>query len=108
MIQRMIFASLSIASVGLPPASVASQMISIPNQSAGPNASVPVQMIFSPQNDSVSALQFDLQYDPSAISIVVTAGDAARSAGKSVYYTDLAPGNRRFLIVGLNQNVITT
>lgn len=103
----MIFASFSIASVGLPSASLATE-ISIPNQSAGPNASVPVEVIFSPQNDSVSALQFDLQYDPSVMSMVVIAGDAARSAGKSVYYTDLAPGDRRFLVVGLNQNGITT
>ena len=33
-------------------------------------------------------------------------GDAAGRAGKSVYLADVAPGQKRFLIVGLNQNSI--
>src|ERR1700722_20213442 len=107
MFHRMIGGWLSIACLGLPSMSSASQL-SLPNQFAGPNASVAVQVIFSRQFDSVSALQFDLQYDTSAMSIVVTDGDAARSAGKNVYYADLAPGKKRFLVVGLNQNCIPT
>jgi uncharacterized protein (TIGR03437 family) len=90
------------------PSVLAAAQLSLPNQSAGPNASVTVQVAFSRQSDSVSALQFDLQYDASAMSVVMTVGDAARSAGKSLYYTDLAPGKRRFLFVGLNQNCIPT
>ncbi len=107
MLHRIICGWLGVAGLGLPSILPASQL-SLPNQFSGPNASLPVQVIFSPQSDSVSALQFDLQYDMSAMSIVVTAGDAARSSGKSLYYADLAPGNRRFLIVGVNQNSIPT
>jgi len=97
--------SSSIAFLVVTSLSLAAQL-SLPNQITGPNSSVPAQLTFSPQTDSVSAVQFDLQYDTSAMSILVTVGDAVRSAGKSIYFTDLAPGKRRFLIVGLNQNSI--
>jgi len=100
MMRRMIGALLSMTCLGF-----ASQL-SIPNQSAGPNASVSVPVIFSPQSGSVSAVQFDLHYDTSAMNIIVIVGDAARNARKSVYYIDVAPGHRRFLVVGTNQNSI--
>ena len=54
----------------------------------------------------MSGLQFDLQYDSSAMSLIVTAGEAARISGKSIYYTDLTPNQRRFIVIGLNQNPI--
>jgi uncharacterized protein (TIGR03437 family) len=106
MINRITFASFArITFLGLPLLSSAAQ-VSLPSQSAGPNASVLVSVSFFPQTDSVSAVQFDLQYDASAMSLIVTVGDTARSSGKSVYYADLAPDRRRFLIAGLNQNPI--
>jgi uncharacterized protein (TIGR03437 family) len=85
-----------------------SSQISLSSQSAGPGTSVVISAVFSPQGDLISALQFDLQYDPSAMSLGVTAGDALRNSGKSLYYTDLAPDRRRFIVVGLNQNAIST
>jgi hypothetical protein len=38
--------------------------------------------------------------------MTATIGDATRSSGKSVYFVDIVPGKRRFLNVGLNQNLI--
>jgi len=106
MMNGMICALLAIvACLELPSISLGCQ-VSLPTQSAGPNTSVLVPVVLSPQTDTVSALQFDLQYDTSAMSMTVIVGDAARGAGKSVYFADLAPGTRRFLIVGLNQNPI--
>ena len=62
--------------------------------------------MFQSQGDLVSGIQFDLQYDNSAMDLVAIAGDAARNSEKSLYYSDLAPNVRRFLIVGLGQDAI--
>jgi uncharacterized protein (TIGR03437 family) len=51
-------------------------------------------------------VQFDLQYDGSAMTVVAIAGDALRVSGKSLYYKDLTPNLRRFIAIGLNQNSI--
>lgn len=80
--------------------------LSLPVQSAGPGSSVFISALFTPGADAVSGLQFDLQYDSSAMSLIVTAGEAARISGKSIYYTDLTPNQRRFIVIGLNQNPI--
>ena len=80
--------------------------VSLPDQSAAPGSSVLLPAMFLSQGDSVSGIQFDVQYDSSAMDLVAIVGDAARNSGKCLYYADLALNVRRFLIVGLNQNVI--
>ena len=85
---------------------VFASQISLPNQSAAPGASVLVPVVFAAQASSVSGVQFDLQYDNSALGLSVTLGDPARTSGKSIYVADLAPSKKRILIVGLNQNPI--
>lgn len=93
--------------VGLSQAPVAlSNQLSLPSQSAAPGSSVVFPVVFASESGLVSGVQFDLQYDSSAMSLVVTVGDAARYSGKSLYSVDLAPNKKRFLVVGLNQNVI--
>lgn len=84
---------------------VAAAQLSLPSVSAGPGASLIVSALFTPTAD-VSGLQFDLQYDSTAMSLTAIAGDALRIAGKSVYSQVLSPNEIRFLIVGLNQNAI--
>jgi len=84
---------------------VASQ-VSLPDQSAAPGSSVLLPAMFLSQGASVSGIQFDVQYDSSAMDLVAIVGEAARNSGRSLYYADLAPNVRRFLIVGLSQDVI--
>lgn len=84
---------------------LASQVF-LPDQSAAPGSSVPLPAMFLSQGDSVSGIQFDVQYDSSAMDLIAIVGDAARNSGKSLYYADLTPNVRRFLIVGLSQNAI--
>ena len=84
---------------------VAAAQLSLPAISAGPGASLIVSALFTPTSD-VSGLQFDLQYDSSAMSLAAIAGNVLRIAGKSVYSRVLNPNEIRFLIVGLNQNSI--
>jgi uncharacterized protein (TIGR03437 family) len=80
--------------------------LSLPGQSATPGTSIVLPAVIVSQANSISGVQFDLQYDSSAMALVATLGDAARNSSKSLYYADLGPNERRFLIVGQNQNVI--
>lgn len=80
--------------------------VSLSDQSAAPGTSIVVQVAFAAQGDPISGVQFDLQYNSSAMSLAATVGDAARNSGKRLYLADLAPDKRRFLIVGFNQNLI--
>ena len=73
---------------------------------APPGSSILLPVTFASQGDSVSGIQFDLQYDNTQMSVSATISDAARSAGKSLYIASLAPNKIRFLFVGLNQVLI--
>lgn len=84
----------------------AAASLSSPAQISGPGTSVLVPVTLALGSDAVSGLQFDVQYDNSVLSLNPTAGLALRSSGKDIYFQDLAPNQRRFLIVGINQNPI--
>jgi uncharacterized protein (TIGR03437 family) len=87
------------------PVGVSAQIL-LPSQSATPSASILGQVEFSNQSGSTSGLQFDVHYDSSQISLSATLGGPAATSGKSLYSVDLAPNEKRFLIIGSNQNVI--
>src|ERR1700722_5830019 len=87
------------------PVGVLAQIL-LPSQSATPSASILGQVEFSSQNSSTSGVQFDVHYDNSQISLTGTLGGPATTSGKSLYSVDLAPNEKRFLIIGSNQNVI--
>ena len=78
----------------------------MPDQSAAPGASIAIPLQFYAQGAGITALQFDLEFDASAITFSAILGDPARSAFKSLYMVDLAPNQKRVLIVGLNQDRI--
>ena len=81
--------------------------LSLSNQSSAPGTGIAIPLQFTSQGDSISGLQFDLEYDSSAMSLSVSLGDSARSSFKNLFVADLTPNKRRFLIVGFNQNLIT-
>lgn len=80
--------------------------LSLPSQSAGPGSGVSISIAFTPGTSAASGLQFDLQYDSSAMNIVATPGDVLGSANKSLYFNGLSPNQRRFLVAGLNMNTL--
>ncbi len=80
--------------------------ISIPSQTASPGSSLLVPVVLDSKNSAMSGVQFDVQYDNTAITIIATIASAAKDAGKLLYAADLAPNRRRFVIVGLNPNLI--
>jgi len=83
-------------------------LVSLSSQTAAPGSSIIIPVAFQLSTDAVSGVQFDIQYDNSAMSLIANLGDAARSSGKLLYEVDLAPNTRRFLIVGLNSNPIAS
>jgi len=78
--------------------------LSLPTAPAPPATSLRLPVAFASQSASVTGIQFDLQFDASALSFSATVGDAARTSGKTLYLWDLAPGQKRFLIFGFNRN----
>ena len=66
-----------------------------------------ISVSFAPGTDeAVSAVQFDVEYESSAMSLIATPGLATRNSYKSLYYKDLSPNVRRFILVGANQETI--
>jgi hypothetical protein len=72
-----------------------------------PGNTVPTSIVYAAEGALVSALQFDVLHDPNALGLTSqTAGSAATAAGKNLDFNTLVPGNTRFVISGLNQNII--
>jgi Cohesin domain len=80
--------------------------LSLPASAAAPGGGILLPVTFASQSSSITAIQFDLQYDSTALSLCATAGESARASKKTVYLWELAPGQRRFLIVGHNSEAI--
>jgi hypothetical protein len=96
-----------LAAAGVPSGRLVAAELSIPTEVSHSKGSVMnVSVGYSGQGAAVAALQFDLQYDRSVLNITATAGGATTGAGKSLSTHVLPNGQTRFLIAGLNQNVI--
>lgn len=87
-------------------AAVSSVNLTVPNQISAPGSSLILPLKIETASGNVSGVQFDLEYDNSAVSLEGTIGDAARTSSKLLYEVDVTPSKRRFLIVGLNVNQI--
>ena len=56
--------------------------------------------------DALTGVQFDLEYDATALEVSVEAGPVVAQAGKNLQSNVIQPGKRRVLIIGLNRNAI--
>jgi hypothetical protein len=79
--------------------------LSIPNVAASAGSSGAADVQFAAQGGQITGVQFDIEFDP-GLSITASLGSGMSTAGKSLTTADLAPGKKRFLIAGLNQNTI--
>lgn len=57
--------------------------------------------------DSLTGIQFDLEYDESALDVGLELGPAAKTASKMIQSHKLQPGKLRALIIGFNKNIIS-
>jgi len=72
-----------------------------------PGDTVPTSVEYTAQGAQVTALEFEVLYDPSALSLSnALAGSAATLASKDLAFNTPSPGDTIFLISGINQNVI--
>ena len=80
--------------------------LSIPTQVGAAGGVVTTNVQYRAEKAAVSALQFDLTYDKSHLTVVGSLGSAAAAAGKTLASNVLPDGSVRMIIFGLNQNVI--
>ena len=79
--------------------------LSIPTEVASRTDTVTVSIGFRAQDAALAGLQFDLKYHGSVL-VTARAGRSTTDAGKSVSTSALADGGSRFVIAGVNRNVI--
>jgi uncharacterized protein (TIGR03437 family) len=65
-----------------------------------------IPVLLGSSGASVSAIQFDISYDPAALSVSAAIGDPAREQGKSLYTSDPDGHTKRLLIAGLNSHAL--
>ena len=80
--------------------------LSLPRPFDVQGSTLAVPVLFLSQADSVSNVQFDLEYDSSVINLTAVVGEAARVSGKVLASSDVTPNRKRFLLAGLNQTPI--
>jgi uncharacterized protein (TIGR03437 family) len=80
--------------------------ISLSSYSGKAGSSVPAAVSFAAQGMAVSAVQFDLDYDSSVMSIVFSLAEAGRGAQKSLYTADLGANKKRLILIGPNSNLL--
>jgi uncharacterized protein (TIGR03437 family) len=98
---------LGIALFLIPPITPASTLELTPRTETGaPGASLLLSIGLASDAVAVASIQFDLQYDSSVMNVIPLLGSAARDAEKGLYWADLSPNTRRFVITGLNRNPI--
>jgi hypothetical protein len=96
--------ALLIASAAVSTLSAATLSGASGNAAAGQTVTLGVS--YAAQASSVAALQFDLSFDPTRLSISIAAGTAAISASKSVQSMALPNGDIRVIVWGPNQTAI--
>ena len=85
---------------------VSGATLSIGSAACAPEQSVTLDVTWSAEGASATDVQFDVEYDSTALSITPTAGKAAGAAAKVIQVSNPQTGRKRILITGLNQNLI--
>lgn len=78
--------------------------LAVERMAAQPGKKITAQVKFKAEGAAVTALQFDVEYNPSAMTISGALGLAAKAASKQITITDGAPNRKRVLLWGLNHN----
>ena len=71
-----------------------------------PGSASEANVIYSAGDSSVTDLQFDVEFDPAILSVRGVAGPAAEKAQKTINDSSVATDRKRFLVIGLNENVV--
>jgi uncharacterized protein (TIGR03437 family) len=80
---------------------ISAATLTIQNQTIGPGQSDIAAVSFSSEGQTVTSLQFDLEYDP-GLTIRLFPGAQSEASGKTLYSTFLPGGSLRIIVVGIN------
>jgi len=105
-LRRKILGLLLFCTAGLAAPKPQLPQISILSATVQAGSAVVIKVAFLSRGTAVSALQFDLATDSSALKITSSAGTATTAACKSLATSVLANGRIRFVILGLSQTSI--
>jgi uncharacterized protein (TIGR03437 family) len=83
-----------------------SAQLSGADAAVAPGSLAAAPIMFVGQGSSISGLQFDLQWDGSALIVSLMLPDAGRSSSKNLYSVSLGPHSTRYLLAGLDQSLI--
>lgn len=91
------------AAMALP---LAAATLSAGSGSTSPGGSLEIALTFKAEGAQATGVNFDLEYDNSALYISAREGAAASATAKGLNSNELSPGKIRYLVSALNQNVI--
>ena len=91
------------AAMALP---LAAATLSAGSGSTSPGGSLEIVVTFKAEGAQVTGVNFNLEYDSSALYISAREGAAASAASKGVNCNELSPGKISYVVAALNQNVI--
>ena len=74
---------------------------------AGIGRTAEFEIRFTPDSSALTALQFDVGFNPHLVKLSAAAGPAATGAHKDLATASAGPGKMRFLIAGLNRESIS-
>jgi len=83
-----------------------STRLEIADFSAALRSSPVIPVVIRTDGESISGIQFDLQYASDAMTLSAMAGPATRDSYRVIHQTELSPGKKRILIVGMNSEPI--
>ena len=87
-------------------ASASAAELAVGSGAAAPGAAVMLPVSLSAGATGIAVLQFDLLYDSASLAVAPAIAAGPRGAGKRLYLADLAPGRRRFLLMGLDRRTL--
>ncbi len=85
---------------------VEAAQLATPNASGSRGSTVMVSVSLVSGGASISGVQFDIDWDASAMMIAPLPGKGVAAAGKQFYSAALGPHQSRYVIVGLNQTIL--
>src|SRR5579871_886944 len=85
--------------------SVSGAVLWIPDQVGHPGDTVLAAISFSAENQAISGLQFDLEWDQ-PLDLQAATGSQVGASSKILYSSSPAPRVLRFLIIGMNHGIL--
>jgi uncharacterized protein (TIGR03437 family) len=92
---------------GLPAWGQTTARLLLRSGNSSPGGSLPLWISFASSGAQIAALQFDISYDSTTFSIDATPGTQIQSASKSLFTANIAAGQKRIMIMGINQTVLS-